>query len=778
VAVVLLYYALTMARDLSFYDSAELALVAVQGGLGHPLGQPLHTWLGWVFARLPGLPPLLGLNLLSAVATALTVIPLVSLAEGMMRTSRRSPSPDPQPRAPAAPASTAASAGDPASVPSGDPAPAPAGDPASAPAGDPASAPAGDSASAPAGDPAPAPERIHSSAPAGDHRSAPAGDSGPAPDGDPASVPARTARASPSGHPAPAPAPASPAPPEPAPPARPATEPSRAAKPRPWWRQDRVLLPAGVALLFVHPALWENGTRVEVYALAMLCGVWAVARVAATLAPRPLGGGGWIAAGAGLGLAASANAYMAAIAAAGLGPAVLWALWRRRLGARQLLRATGGGLLGLFPFVHIPLTAGSTDVFVWGAPTGGEALMRYLRNADFAHNRGLGLAGFVDHLGTWSVWAVEQGLWPLIGLGLIGHLLWGRRAGLGRLLAPMALGLTVTVLCINVIFWPQITDYLGYLSLPVSLLGVGAWVTVLRLARHRGIDRRLSGGLAALLVLVLLGSLALSPPAVHERTRHRDRLARVLAEGALADAPPDAILVISTDHWAFPLLYLQEVEKRRPDVVILPFGLSGASWYWAHLRRRHPGLAPFALRGPGGKVGRFRRFVRANPDRPVLYESFSLAVTLGRPGCPGRWLLRDRNACGHPGARGPDRLTRALRDQVARIGQGSPPAGRVIARVALQRGVILWRYGLPAAALRAFRAGVPPAHRPPRPGLDGGAAGRLRGPSLRWDKPVLIGHWSRNLYQAARLLHAAGASEAARAHLRTAAAAGLPEARN
>jgi hypothetical protein len=538
-----------------------------------------------------------------------------------------------------------------------------------------------------------------------------------------------------------------------------------------------VLLPAGVSLLFAHPALWENGTRVEVYALAMLCGVWAVARAAATLAPRRAGGAGWFGVGVGLGLTASANAYMATIAAAGLAPALLGALWRRRLGGWGLARAVGGGLAGLLPFLHLPLTAGRTDVFVWGAPTSGEALSRYLRNADFAHNRGLGLSGFIDHLGSWSLWAVDHGLLPLLALGLLAHGLWGRRAGLGRLWAPVALGLTVTVLCINVIFWPRVTDYLGYLSLPVSVLGAGAWVAVLRLARAPGIRRRLAGALAGLLAAVLLGSLALAPPAVHERTRHRDQLARVLAAGALRDAPPRAIVVVEADHWAFPLLYLQEVEKRRPDVVILPYGLSGASWYWAHLHRRHPALRRFALRGPGGRVGRFQRFRAANPDRPVLYATFALAVTLGRPGCPGRWLLRDRNACGHPGARGPDRLTEALGEQVDRIGAGSPPAGRVIAHVALERGLILWRYGLPAAALRAFRAGVPADHRPPPPRLNGGTAGRLRGPPHRWEKPVLIGHWSRNLYLAAKLLHAAGAEDAARAHLRAAAAAGLPEAK-
>lgn len=55
--------------DLDGYDSAELALVAVTGGLGHPPGQPLHTVLGWVLTRLGA--PLVALTLLSIVPAAM-----------------------------------------------------------------------------------------------------------------------------------------------------------------------------------------------------------------------------------------------------------------------------------------------------------------------------------------------------------------------------------------------------------------------------------------------------------------------------------------------------------------------------------------------------------------------------------------------------------------------------------------------------------------------------------------------------------------------------------
>ncbi|MDY0000732.1 MAG: DUF2723 domain-containing protein [Polyangia bacterium] len=643
-AAVLLYFVATMSRDLSFYDSAELAMVAVQGGLGHPLGQPLHSLLGWLVTRLPWISPLLLLNLLSAIFSALAVIPLVSLAEGLA--------------GPGTPTALGATRGSDPGMPS-----------------------------------------------------------------------------------------------------------SRA----------ELVIPLGVGLLFIHPVFWDNGTRVEVYALAFALGAWGLGRVAASLVPRPEGGGGWLAAGVALGLAASANAYIAFLVALGITPAIVLALLRRRLRIISLLRVIGGGILGLLPFLYIPLTASREDVFVWGAPTGGEALSRYLSNADFAHNRGMTLGVFFEHLLEWSGWALSSGLLPLLALGLFAHLHRGHRAGIGRGFGAIALLAAIYFLCINVIFFPEVSDYLGYLSLPAGVLGAGAVALVCRGLRSHGSQRWLMGVLGA----ALLVSIAGASPRILERTRHRDRLARVLSEGALENAPPNAVVLVSSDHWAFPMLYLQEVERRRKDVVVLPLGLSGASWYWAHLFRRHPELRPFVLRASGGRVGRIQRFLAANPGRPLLFEDFATAMAHGPPACPGRWLIADKTACEQGGSQGPDLLTLALERQVDRIGAGSPPAAAVIARVSLERGELLWRYGQPAEALRALRAGVPSALRPPLPpGIEGrlGLAGRLSAPPLEWRSPVLIGHYSRNLHLASRLLSAAGAKSEARAHLEVAARAGLPEA--
>jgi len=88
VASVLLcaYYCFSMSRDLSLFDSGELALAAHELGLGRPPGQPLHTLLGFIASRVTQLwgSPLLGINLLSAVPAGLSLIPASRIAGSLI----------------------------------------------------------------------------------------------------------------------------------------------------------------------------------------------------------------------------------------------------------------------------------------------------------------------------------------------------------------------------------------------------------------------------------------------------------------------------------------------------------------------------------------------------------------------------------------------------------------------------------------------------------------------------------------------------------------------
>lgn len=635
-----LAYLLTMSRDLSFFDSGELATVAVQGGLSHPPGHPLYAILGWLVTHIPGVPALLGLNALSAIPAALCLVPATSLGEAMITT----------------------------------------------------------------------------------------------PDSSKAKL----------------------------------------------WSWRRCLVPAIIALFALHPALWETASRIEVYALASFLALWSVAHIAACITNDDTTARQWLVAGLTLGLAAAVNPVVALAAALATTTPLILALRRRRLHWTRGLWLVGGGLVGLLPLVYIPLVAGRQDAFVWGAPTHGEALSRYLTGADFVQKK-QELTGALmgQHAVEWLRWTVESGLMPLLALGAFGHLLLGKRTGAGRGCALLNLTLVVLFLSTNIIFLPEVPDFIGYQAVSLWLFGAGASALVVWLGADAATLRRKV--LVSVLVAAIAVQVIVTPPWLFGRTRHRDHVARTLARGALESAPEGAIAIVSSDHFVFPLLYLQEVEGLRPDVVVIPRGLSGASWAWAHIDRRHPELHDFALRGPGGQPARIRRFLHANRERPVLYEAWEQAASIGRrPGCVGEWLLHDENACAED-TLPPDELTPAVDRSIRWVGQGSPYTDAVLARVSLDRGEMLWRLGNAAGAVHALRAGVPPERRPPRPTVSVpafSAVEPLSSPLPRWSSGPIIGHYGQNLFVAARLLFAAGAQTDGVAHLTAAAQAELAEARN
>lgn len=604
--IVLAIHALTMARDLTFYDSPELALVAHQLGLGHPIGQPLHTWLGFLFAHLPGLDPIVGLTLMSALFGALCVLPVFALAERLC------------------------------------------------------------------------------------------GDGPP--------------------------------------------------------------LVVAVPLLgaALHPIAWEPSSRVEVYSLAAFLALWALAR-ASSEGARPL----WPV-GLALGLCASTNAVVAAAFGLALLPLVIAQSRGRR--ARELGALVLAGLAGLLPFAHVLLVAGDSTRFVWGSPSTPEAALAYFGGADYVHNAGIDAATFIDHLLALASWSVLEASLPIALVGLAAYV-WRARAIAGlRWALPIAALSCVAFVARNVVFHTDVPDYRGYFLAPWMACAAG--IASLGAALFaRGGRFRVYGALVALLPLA-----ALPVTGSHlVRVRDTPSLARALLEGVVAEAPHDAIVIVEADHWVAPLLYAQEVEGARPDLVLLPHGLASSSWYWDHLYARHRELARFALRGPGGRDARVRRFLAANAHRPVLVESWSLADRAELPIC-GAGMLLWTGAC--EGV--------SPREASARIDAVQPRAGEaleVAARVSLARGEALWRLGRGAEAYEALLAGIDAAlpSPAPRPSLPPSAP-PLRGPLPSWSRDAAIHDPARNVLVAALLLDALAQTRDALALAEFAHRMGLPEA--
>jgi hypothetical protein len=621
------YYTLSASSDLSLYDSGELALAAVQLGLGHPPGQPLHTLLGHVLSRVTAVAPLVGVNMLSAVPAALTLLPANSIVLQL----------------------TAAG------------------------------------------------------------------------------------------------------------------EQQRAARSVPWL----------LALFALHEALWEPASRVEVYALASWLALSAVAYALPlfTLAgERPdvlkrTGGAALL-----LGLCACSNPVIAVAAGLALAPGIVHAALRAGCLWASLAAAAAGGTLGLLPYVYLPLVAARSDVLVWGGLSDPGSFFRYLTMRDYARNQTLGLFGLLEHAAAWAVWSVEHLVLPVLIVGMGGFFAARSRLYWSVTLFVCASAVVLAMISFNVGWNLEVPDYNGYLGIAYWLAASGAAALFVQCAARQ--QHWACAGIALCLATGLL-----SPPAPSARTRSSDRLARTLAEQLLQEAPEGAILVTFADYYAGTLFYLQEVEHKRPDVVVLAYGLSGSSWHWRHLHKRHPEIVPIDLHKRGDRVQRVRDWLKDNANRAVLVEQLPLASVLGLRVCAGGLYFWTGALCDTPSALLPA-TAQLLSDQLTLLGQGSPAAARAIAEISENIGSGLWRLGLPEAAHSMLLAGVPRAAWPHKlaDARQLAAAQQLVAPPHRWARAVALGDPARNLFLAGAVTAASGQEQAAQGYVQAAASLRLPEA--
>ena len=72
--------------------------------------------------------------------------------------------------------------------------------------------------------------------------------------------------------------------------------------------------------------------------------------------------------------------------------------------------------------------------------------------------------------------------------------------------------------------------------------------------------------------------------------RRHDFIADDYVENLFSTIAPNGLLLTQDWQVASPMWYLQEVERRRPDVKALDINLLRRSWYFDYLKRAHPGL--------------------------------------------------------------------------------------------------------------------------------------------------------------------------------------------
>lgn len=602
----------TTSRSIGLFDEGELAVAAYELGLGHPVGQPIHTLLGFVFAHLPGLAPSHGLAILSALAAALSVIPAIALVE------RHLPSD---------------------------------------------------------------------------------------------------------------------------------------ARPFVAW--------STVVTIALHPVMWEASTRIEVYPLAILFALLAVAHAAASEPDA-------IRVGAFVGLAASANPVIATVA---LVCSLVVATIPRASVPRAVGRGLVGLLFGLLPYAYLGVAAMRTHAFVWGGLASTDELTHYLLGKDYGGNLGVDMATRVSHVRELVVHlAGERTCAALLVTAMLGLGALAMRSGRAAVAVILGFSLPLVFVASNRVFAVDVPDYLGYLGFGFTLLALPVAAAIDAAQRHSKVS--------SLLVVALVGAALLAPPFVVGRSRASDDVTERLAREVLDESPHRSIVVLESDHLVAPILYLQRVERVRPDVVVVIRGLMASSWYIRMLHAQHPSLRDFAIRGRGGRDARIRRLVDANRPRTVRVEHLGIATALGLVACPSGIAFAVRDRCDAEADRPNLGPVIGIFAHAHRLPAGAIDGHQVVSAVGLRLALELERFGDNRAAYTVLVASLPDGYRgrflpPPSSVVDGRP---LTTPDPAFARARALGEPARNAFVAARMLAGANQIDAAIELTRRAASDGLPEA--
>ena len=331
---------------------------------------------------------------------------------------------------------------------------------------------------------------------------------------------------------------------------------------------DRAAAAVMTLLLGASSTYWLHSTTSEVYIPNLLALVWLVDLLLA-------------------GLNGSHHAFRKAAVLTGLGAGLhaasfaviggaMWIFALAAYGARRGGREAGVVLAWTVPLttvaglvlVYLPIRALSAPYSNWGDPSTVGRLLDHLSGARIR-------ASFAGQIGSDTaidLWferavlqVVEQFSWAscVIGLGALA-LAFKRRAVLGLVLSGALADLLFSVF-IN----PMGMDdrQTGLFTLFAAAAVGACGVSVLR---QHVLARGLRAGSSALAGVLVIG---LASPSIIDPDYSRDLRflyhAAQLGHEAFEQAPPRALLLVSSDDMASSLTYLQSTEQRRPDVTVL-----------------------------------------------------------------------------------------------------------------------------------------------------------------------------------------------------------------
>ncbi len=412
------------------------------------------------------------------------------------------------------------------------------------------------------------------------------------------------------------------------------------------------------ALLAAAPGIWRYAICAEVFALDNLAVALLLLLAVLHAEARDAR---WLPAGAlvcGLSLSNHQTSLFTIV------PLAAWALftrssWRTLRAPRQAGAVVLALLLGLAPYLSLPLAAAHHAAITWGAADTWTGFWDHVLRREYGTFQlaPAGIAAAPDRWLTFEAWAASAredlglGGAALAAVGVVAGLRGARRGLVVASLVSVGLAVGVLVLLGNLPvtdalhrgivarFWQQPLVHLcvwagaGFAWLSGRLASRLVWSGALG---ARG--ARLANGLT----WAVAAGIAVMAPALRFRSmdRHGNTLVRRYGDELLRAAPPGALLVTKGDLITSSIRYLQAAEHVRPDVRVIDQELLGLPWYVALVRAQHPEIVLPGPRFMPGASDAFtmRQLVDENFDRaPVLVCGGIKPPDTSTDGVYGRW---------------------------------------------------------------------------------------------------------------------------------------------
>lgn len=307
--------------------------------------------------------------------------------------------------------------------------------------------------------------------------------------------------------------------------------------------------------------------------------------------------------------------------------------WSILLSRRALITAALL-VVGLAPYVYLPLRAAQDPALNWGEP---DTLQRFWWHVSSRWMSYIPLPRDLGSLLERLYERVAAPLWHEFGplpllLAALGA--WGVLQRDRALAAFLTLSAAAPAAYVSVALTTEPAAYCLPIYLAAAWL-IGEGVRLLGSLLHGRPAARLVAPLAAGVAIV--GPLAYN---FRDSDRRDDWLAYDFATNTLAGIEPDGVLL--SRYWepqVAPLLYLQLVERQRPDVTVIDVLLMRRSWYIRALCRRHADLFGRIEPAVAAYQRELDRFEQGRPSSPQIQEHFIRLVNE---------IVRSAQAAGRP----------------------------------------------------------------------------------------------------------------------------------